>query len=142
MRRRALLATAGAAMAGLPGCLGGLGTGGARCGDECDVGMSTNAYLPETHETSVGSTVVWRNTSSRAHTVTAYEGGLPDGARYFASGGFGSESDAREAWDTGIDGGINPGGTFEYTVEVPGTYAYFCIPHERQGMVGTIEVTE
>ena len=28
-----------------------------------------------------------------------------------------------------------------YTFEEPGTYSYFCGPHEDQGMVGTVTVT-
>jgi plastocyanin len=35
-------------------------------------------------------------------------------------------------------GFMAPGGTFEYTFTVPGTYRYFCVPHEKAGMVGTI----
>jgi plastocyanin len=142
MRRRAYLAATGATLAGLSGCLATLGTGGATCGEGCNIGMSTNAFEPETHETTVGSTVVWKNTSSRAHTVTAYEGSIPEEAPFFASGGFDSVTDARNAWKKRLGGGIDPGGSFEYTVEVPGTYRYFCIPHERKGMVGKLVVTE
>ncbi|PSQ16272.1 halocyanin [Halobacteriales archaeon QS_8_69_26] len=141
MKRRALLATAGATLAGGAGCLGTLGSGGASCGSDCDVGMSTNAFLPEEYEVPVGTTVVWKNTSSRAHTVTAYEQGIPDDATFFASGGFESESAARDGWRD-LDGGIDPNETYEQTVEVPGTYQYFCIPHERGGMVGKLVVTE
>jgi len=141
MRRRTLLATAGAALVGSAGCLGTLGSAGATCGENCDVGMSTNAFLPEEFETAVGSTVVWKNTSSRAHTVTAYGAGIPDEAEYFASGGFESESAARTGWDD-LKGGIDTGETYEYTFEVPGTYQYFCIPHEGGGMVGQIVVSE
>jgi plastocyanin len=142
MRRRAYLASAGAALAGLSGCLGTLGTAGATCGEGCNIGMSTNAFDPETHETTVGTTVVWRNTSSRAHTVTAYDDSIPDEADFFASGGFESTDAAREGWNERLAGGIDPGGTFEYTPEVPGNYAYFCIPHVGKGMVGALEVTE
>lgn len=144
MRRRAYLATAGAAvLSGLSGCLGGLGTAGARCDDGCDVGMSTVAFLPESYEVTVGSTVVWSNTSSRGHSVTAYENSLPEGADFFSSGEYESEAAARDDWD---DGGtawrIDPGETYEYTFEVAGTYPYYCIPHESMGMAGTIYVRE
>lgn len=141
MRRRALLATTGAALAGAAGCLGALGSAGTSCGPDCDVGMSSNAFLPDTFEASVGDTVVWKNTSSRAHTVTAYDDGIPVDADFFATGGFESEAAAREGW-ADLEGGINTDETFSYTLEVPGTYQYFCIPHERQGMVGELEVTE
>jgi plastocyanin len=78
-----------------------------------------------------GTTVTWRNASSVEHTVTDDPGkaanqadaGLPTGA---------------EAWDSGM---IAPGQTFQHTFEAPGTYHYFCIPHEATGMVGTVTVT-
>jgi plastocyanin len=38
-----------------------------------------------------------------------------------------------------IEGGS--GGTFSFTFEEPGTYDYFCIPHEDLGMVGSVTVT-
>jgi hypothetical protein len=38
-----------------------------------------------------------------------------------------------------IEGGTD--GTFSFTFEEPGTYDYFCIPHEDLGMVGTVTVT-
>jgi hypothetical protein len=43
-------------------------------------------------------------------------------------------------WDSGmIEGGS--GGTFSFTFEEPGTYDYFCIPHESLGMIGSVTVT-
>lgn len=81
--------------------------------------------------------VRWTNTSSIAHTVTAYEDGIPEEATYFASGGFASEQAARDGFP---DGTIPPGESFEHEFETNGTYEYFCIPHEDQGMTGTIEV--
>ena len=33
------------------------------------------------------------------------------------------------------------GETFSFTFDEPGTYTYFCGPHEDQGMVGTVTVT-
>ena len=85
----------------------------------------------------VGDTVVWTNESSETHTVTAYEDDAPEGADYFASGGFGSEDDARSNLSDGL---IDPGETFEVTFDEPGTYKYFCLPHEGSGMKGTIIV--
>jgi plastocyanin len=105
--------------------------------------MARNAYLPETFEATVGEPVVWVNNGSRGHTVTAYEDGLPDGAEYWASGGFESEAAAREGfWEQGGEGTIRSGETWSHTFEVPGTYAYLCVPHERAGMVGTVVVSE
>jgi len=142
VHRRRLLATVTGGLAGLAGCSSVLGGGGdSPCeGESCDIGMRRNAYVPEEYEVGVGDTVIWRNTSGANHTVTAYDDGLPEGAAYFASGGFEAESSAREAWADGLAGAIYPRETFEHTFEVAGTYTYLCIPHERSGMVGTVVV--
>lgn len=135
MHRRAFLVTGGVALTG--GCLGALG------GEtDYDIGMASQAFQPEAIEVEVGTEVVWRNTNSRAHTVTAYEHTLPEGADYFSTGGFDSETAAREAWREDGSGNLYGGETFSYTVEVPGTYEYFCIPHESGGMIGRIEAVE
>lgn len=143
MNRRAFLGALGAGVgAGTAGCLA---SGGGLSEEEYDIGMSSNAFLPTEYETTVGGTVVWGNTGSRAHTVTAYESAIPDGAAYFASGEFDDEQTARDAYlrEKGIEGGKLFGGeTYSHTFEVAGTYHYFCIPHEPQGMVGRIVVTE
>lgn len=140
MDRRAFLATLTAgATAGLAGC--GVGSGGSPSGDY-DVGMSASAFLPRELTVSVGETVRWKNTNSRAHTVTAYEAGIPDGARYFASGGFESEQAARDGFYERFDGAIVSDATYEHTFEVAGTHQYFCIPHERGGMLGTVVVED
>jgi plastocyanin len=74
--------------------------------------------------------------SSESHTVTAYE--PPAGTEYFASGEASSEEAARDQVAEGL---LDAGDTFEFTFDEPGTYRYFCIPHEDQGMVGTIVVS-
>ena len=135
MDRRAFLVTAGTAVVvPVAGC-----TSGGLSEEEFDVGMSQNAYLPDTVEVSVGETLVWGNNGSRGHTVTAYESGIPDGAAFFASGGYDSTDAAREEWKSG-GGNIAPGETYEHTFETAGEHRYFCIPHERNGMVGTVVV--
>ena len=135
--RRAFLVAAGAtATASLSGCLGVFER------DAFDIGMTASAFTPRTFSVPVGTTVVWRNTSTRSHTVTAYEATLPEGATFFATGGYDSEAAAREAWDSENAGALINGQTFEHTFEIPGEYGYVCIPHETGGMVGTIEVTE
>lgn len=137
MRRRRFLAAAGSAAAlSAAGCMG-LSAGA----DDWDVGMTAEAFRPYEFTATVGETVVWENTSSRAHSVTAYEDALPEGAGFFATGGFDSEAAAREAWD-GSRGAITSGQRFDHTFEVAGEYSYFCIPHEKAGMVGTILVEE
>lgn len=140
-RRRFLSASAVGLSATTSGCLEAV-VGSGLDEEDFDVGMSANAFLPERYEASVGETVVWGNNGSRSHTVTAYDSGLPDGADFFASGGFPDTESAREAWRTGGDGNLDPGETFAHTFETPGEHHYFCIPHERKGMVGLVVVTE
>lgn len=138
MRRRDVLAGLGvAATTGLAGCGSVLGSG---CGGgDYDVGMSASAFEPQTVTVEVGDTVVWKNTSQRSHTVTAYGSELPEGAEFFASGGYDSTAAAREGWRSN-EGAIFTCETYEHTFETPGEHPYFCIPHERQGMVGTVVV--
>ncbi|WP_254767558.1 cupredoxin domain-containing protein [Salinilacihabitans rarus] len=146
MNRRVYLAALGsAATAGLAGCsaLGDIGGGNGPCdGHDCDVGMNRNSFLPDRYEVRVGETVVWKNTSEADHTITAYEDAIPDGAAYFATGGFEDEQSAREAWHGERGGRLGTRETFEHTFEIPGTYNYACIPHEIGGMTGQIVVSE
>jgi plastocyanin len=138
MRRRAFLVTAGTGtLAALAGCSL---AGGA---DPGDVEMTKNAYIPREIEVSVGDTVTWVNNGSRGHSITAYEDAIPERATYWASGGFDSESVAREAFaDAEPWGNVPSGESWSHTFETPGEHAYFCIPHERAGMVGTVVVRE
>jgi plastocyanin len=133
MHRRRVLERAGVAVGAsltLAGCLG----------DDYDIGMRASAYAPEEVTVEVGDTVVWENTSSRGHTVTAYEGAIPDDAEYFASGGFDTESAAREAWHDEFGGRLETGDRFSTIFEVAGRYEYVCIPHETGGMYATVVV--
>ncbi|WEL20932.1 plastocyanin/azurin family copper-binding protein [Halorhabdus sp. BNX81] len=133
--RRTFLATTGAFAAGLAGCLG-RGAGDA----DHDIGMSSSAFLPAEYRVEPGTTVTWKNTSTHAHTVTAYENTLPDGTEYFASGGYETEQGARDAWYESGGGAIYAGKTFSHTFEQPGRYSYVCIPHESSNMAGVILV--
>ena len=137
-RRRFLAAVGTAASLPLAGCGGVLGQ---TVRDDYDVGMTGTAYRPYSLTVSVGDEVTWRNTSTRDHTVTAYADKIPDGAEYFATGGYDSEAAAREAWDGG-SGVVSSGDSYRHTFETAGTYSYFCIPHEQAGMVGTVTVEE
>jgi len=79
-----------------------------------------------------GQTVRWTNQETgNVHTATAYHpanGGkslrIPKGAK---------------PWDSDY---LMPGQSFSVTLEVPGVYDYFCLPHEHAGMVGRIIVAE
>ncbi|WP_408958969.1 plastocyanin/azurin family copper-binding protein [Natrinema sp. 74] len=145
MHRRVYLAAVGTAVsAGLAGCSSArsvLASDPCR-GESCHIGMNRTEFLPDSYEISVGDTVVWKNTSEADHTITAYNELIPDDAAYFASGGFETQAAAYDAWRNERDGGLGPRQTYEHTFEVPGTYKYFCIPHERANMTGEIVVSE
>ena len=94
-------------------------------------------FEPSTLTVEAGETVTFVNDSSDIHTVTGRQGSLPSKASYFSSGGFTSESAAREDVDGGF---VDPGDDYRVTLEEPGTYRYFCIPHESSGMRGMIVV--
>jgi plastocyanin len=101
--------------------------------------QSGQRFAPAQLHIQAGQTVTWSNESSESHTVTAFEDSIPEGAEYFASGGASSEAAAR---DDVADGLLKPGDTFQMTFDVPGTYRFFCIPHESSGMKGTVVVAE
>jgi len=138
-RRRFLAGLGTAATVAVAGCAGG---GGASAADGYDVGMTAVAFDPTEITVSVGDTVVWANTSSRGHTVTAYDSGIPDDAAFFASGGYESTAAARDAFGSELGGLVESGQEWSHTFEVPGEYEYVCIPHEQSGMVGTVVVEE
>ncbi len=89
-------------------------------------------FKPKTITVKPGETVVWKNATNLTHSVTdepslavsAQDAALPAGAEKFNSGL------------------IAPGKDFSHTFKVPGTYRYFCIPHEEAGMVGTVVVSK
>lgn len=103
----------------------------ARAGTMVRIGMTnTLKFTPHQVTVHVGDTVVWHNGSALSHTVTdvpklasqAGDATLPKGAKPFNSGY------------------INPGQSYSHTFTVPGTYHYFCIPHEATGMTGVVIV--
>lgn len=105
----------------------------AQSGDEpaAVVGMtSTLEFDPDTVRVQVGETVRWENSSIIVHTVTGDPEKatkdesvvLPKGASPFHSGN------------------LDPKASFEHTFQTPGTYRYFCIPHEGTSMYGTVVV--
>ncbi|MFY4813413.1 plastocyanin/azurin family copper-binding protein [Haloarcula sp. AONF1] len=98
------------------------------------------AYEPKKVQVEAGTTVTFENVGSIGHTVTAYEDKLPDGADYFASGGFDSQQVAKDGYSNGQEGNVPKGESYEVTLETTGTYEYYCIPHEMNGMAGKIKV--
>jgi plastocyanin len=85
--------------------------------------MKNTAFNPNTLTIRVGTTVTWSNdeTSPIPHTVTS---GSPNAL----SGMFDS-------------GDLNPGQTFQFTFNAPGTFQYFCRIHGA-AMTGTVTVTQ
>jgi plastocyanin len=63
-------------------------------------------YEPSRVEVSPGTTVRWVNEDPAEHTVTSEEGGGPLRSKVFGEGG-----------------------SFEFTSEKPGDFAYFCEVH-------------
>lgn len=109
--------------------------------DDADhvVKMQAVAFEPESLTVSAGDTVAWSFAAGEPHSVTAYEEGIPDDATYWASGGFDSETAARDGWENG-KGAVADGQSYVHTFETSGTHDYLCIPHEAAGMVGTVTV--
>jgi plastocyanin len=93
---------------------------------------SRDTFVPKTLTIKVGDTVVWENDSPGVHTVTdnsalasaKQDASMPAGTEPFNSGP------------------IEAGQQYSHTFMAPGTYKYFCVPHEADGMVGTIIVTK
>lgn len=114
-----------------------LGMGACAGDDSAAVEMRGQEFLPPDVSVKAGEEIVFTNTSDEAHSVTAYEDELPQGADYFASGGFTTEAEARAEVAGSL---LGPGDDFSVTLTEPGSYRYFCIPHEDAGMVGRIVV--
>lgn len=70
-------------------------------------------FRPNTLTVSVGTKVTWTNKEAEDHTVTSSKAGL-------------------------FDGGLGPYGSFSYTFTEPGSFEYYCGPHNQ--MTGVIIV--
>lgn len=78
-------------------------------------GMGTHGYDPDPLNVTVGSTVIWTNADSVAHTVTANDGSFSSGP-------------------------IQPGATYSHTFNTAGTFPYYCTIHGQASMNGTVIV--
>lgn len=132
MERRTFIATVGTGVTvGLAGCLdaGGDPTG------ENEVGMTIDSFRPEELVVEPGTTVTFINTSSHAHTVTAFQDAYPEEAEFWSSGDFDTEKEAIEGWNRNNGGALFAGDEFEHTFEhiedgeSSSRYDYYCIPH-------------
>ncbi|MGH2808124.1 MAG: cupredoxin domain-containing protein [Actinomycetota bacterium] len=90
------------------------------------------SFEPSEVVIQVGGKVTWVNDSSMDHTSTAAKARAADAAHVELPRG-------ADEWNSGF---VKPGKSFTMSFDVPGTYRYFCIPHETVGMLGTIEVVE
>ena len=88
-------------------------------------------FRPDTLTVPKGATVVWQHVSGSGHTATADPAKATDPSHAALPPG-------AEPWDSGT---LSNGQTFARTFEVPGTYRYFCAPHEERGMLRTLVVT-
>ncbi len=100
-------------------------------------------FFPASGHVEVGDTVEWVNDGFTPHTVTfgIPTPGLPPDpfawgritpAKSFDGSGF---------WNSGIIGQPFPDGTrFSMTFATEGTFDYYCVLHENQGMRGTVVV--
>lgn len=83
-----------------------------------------------------GDTVVWLNLGDN-HSTTAY---APPNTKAGGTAVPQRIPEGAQAWDSGILGLQDRGLTFSHTFKVPGTYDYYCFPHEFLGMVGRVVV--
>jgi plastocyanin len=75
--------------------------------------LGAKAFNPDTITVAIGTSLMWTNTDTIAHTSTGDAGG----------------------WNSGV---IGPGGTFSANFPTSGTYTYHCSIHPD--MVGTVVV--
>lgn len=123
--RRVAAAVLASLLLGLPQ------TAGAQAEPAATIEMTDDlAFAPETVTIAAGETVLWKNTSSIVHTVTAD----PEKA---ANADHVDLPDGAEPFDSGF---IGAGESYSRTFETPGHYTYFCIPHEAAGMIGELVV--
>lgn len=108
------------------GALGSVGAaslvaaGAGRAQENPTVQMGNNYFDPVGLFVEPGTTVRFA-IDAGSHSATAYESRIPDGA-------------------TAFDTGVISSGSVSVTFDTPGTYDYFCKPHESVGMVGRIVV--
>ena len=91
---------------------------------------NTMKFTPDTVRINTGETVLWKNTSLLAHSVT----GDPSVSSIQGSAKLPKSA---EAFDSGM---MDPKESFRHTFKEPGTYQYFCIPHEGAKMYGWVIV--
>lgn len=128
--RRALVAvTASIGASALAGCFASDGDEDDSTTAENEVVVGPNSkyvYDPDSITVTAGETVTW-TWASNNHNVVVDE--QPDDADWP-----GTDGGAAETYDDGYE--------YTYTFETPGTYSYYCSPHEGMGMVAEVVVEE
>lgn len=160
-RRRVLLGCGGALSAALAGCTDAWRTDEAPADDDSD-GMNGEDELDQDREGGLGrgdeDDAPDEEEDDRASEVVAVG---PDGDPDIepATAGVAAEQTVRWEWESD-DHTVTPaaipedadwegepeqrqrGHVYEFTFEVPGTYEYYCEPHQDNGMVGEVVVEE
>ena len=87
-------------------------------------------YAPQGLAVAPGTTLRFVNLDpGNSHTATAYHPDMFARPRRIPA--------QATPWDSGF---LLPDASFEITLEQPGVYDYYCLPHEMAGMVGRIVV--
>jgi plastocyanin len=87
-------------------------------------------FRPQGLAVAPGTTLRFLNRDAgNSHTATAYHPDIYGRPRRIPEGA--------EPWDSGF---LLPDEDFEVTLEQPGVYDFYCLPHEMAGMVGRIVV--
>ena len=89
-------------------------------------------YKPDKVTVYVGDTIEWKNDAKEAHTVTV-------DAKLAKKKGDSELPKGAEGFNSGL---IEPGKTYSHKFTVAGTYKYFCMGHEMQGLTGEVIVKE
>jgi plastocyanin len=88
------------------------------------VSIHDHAFVPRVVHVKVGQQIIWLNTDQDPHTVTSGGNNVDDGR-----------------WKSSPL--IPDGQTFTLRLNRPGTYPYFCEPHQfEESMHGTIVVSQ
>ena len=77
-----------------------------------------------------GEAVKWVNQGRAPQTVTADPTRAKDKSHA-------AQPDGATPFDSGV---VNAGGSFSHTFDVAGSYSYFSVPQEQNGMLGTVVV--
>jgi plastocyanin len=87
-------------------------------------------FRPDHPKIKVGQSIKWINKGETVHTVTGDPSQAPDPSWVSVPPG-------SQEMDSGY---LSPGDSYTYQFRIPGTYKYFCLTHEQEGMRAQVEV--